>query len=155
MLSIYCLASGGIEGESCFMKKKALLCIAAFVFVVFAVVLLCHRLYMPRNVAYGIVHRGANEYVLPEDTLDSLLAHLRMTFALKDSPSCGFDESYMITLWNAEHQLVSKLLIALDGGCGIFQIGDTHYYLEGKDDAREIIAKFLSSLDSNSAAAEK
>ena len=86
------------------MKKKVLLCIAAFVFVVFAVVLLCHRLYMPRNVAYGIVHRGANEYVLPEDTLDSLLAHLRMTFALKDSPSCGFDESYMITLWNAEHQ---------------------------------------------------
>ena len=136
------------------MKKKVLLCIAAFVFVVFAVVLLCHRLYMPRNVAYGIVHRGANEYVLPEDTLDSLLAHLRMTFALKDSPSCGFDESYMITLWNAEHQLVSKLLIALDG-CGIFQIGDTHYYLEGKDDAREIIAKFLSSLESNSAAAEK
>lgn len=106
-------------------------------------------------VAYGIVHKGANEYVLPEDTLDTLLAHLRMTFALKDSPSCGFDESYMITLWNAEHQLVSKLLIALDGGCGIFQIGDTHYYLEGKDDAREIIAKFLSSLDSNSAAAEK
>lgn len=137
------------------MKKKVLLCIAAFVFVVFAVNLLCHRLYMPRNVAYGIVHRGANEYVLPEDTLDSLLAHLRMTFALKDSPSCGFDESYMITLWNAEHQLVSKLLIALDGGCGIFQIGDTHYYLEGKDDAREIIANFLSSLDSNSAAAEK
>lgn len=137
------------------MKKKALLCIVAFVFVVFAVVLLCHRLYMPRNVAYGIVHKGANEYVLPEDTLDTLLAHLRMTFALKDSPSCGFDESYMITLWNAEHQLVSKLLIALDGGCGTFQIGDTHYYLEGKDDAREIIAKFLSSLDSNSAAAEK
>lgn len=34
------------------MKKKVLLCIAAFVFVVFAVVLLCHRLYMPRNVAY-------------------------------------------------------------------------------------------------------
>ena len=126
------------------MKKKALLCIAAFVFVVFAVVLLCHRLYMPRNVAYGIVHR-ANKYVLPEDTLDSLLAHLRMTFALKDSPSCGFDESYMITLWNAEHQLVSKLLIALDGGCGIFQIGDTHYYLEGKDDAREIIEKFFKS----------
>ena len=136
------------------MKKKALHCIAAFVFVVFAVVLLCHRLYMPRNVAYGIVHRGANEYVLPEDTLDSLLAHLRMTFALKDSPSCGFDESYMITLWDAEHQLVSKLLIALDD-CAIFQIGDTHYYLEGKDDAREIIANFLSSLDSNSAAAEK
>ena len=125
------------------MKKKVLLCIAAFVFVVFAVVLLCHRLYMPRNVAYGIVHRGANEYVLPEDTLDSLLAHLRMTFALKDSPSCGFDESYMITLWNAEHQLVSKLLIALDGGCGIFQIGDTHYYLEGKDDARERIEDCL------------
>lgn len=137
------------------MKKKALLCIVAFVFVVFAVVLLWHRLYMPRNVAYGVVHRGANEYVLPEDTLDSLLSHLRMTFALKDSPSCGFDESYMVTLWNAEHQLVSKLLIALDGGCGTFQIGDTHYYLEGKDDAREIIANFLRSLDSNSAAAEK
>ena len=126
------------------MKKKALLCIAAFVFVVFAVVLLCHRLYMPRNVAYGVVHRGANEYVLPEDTLDSLLSHLRMTFALKDSPSCGFDESYMVTLWDAEHQHVSKLLIALDG-CGIFQIGDTHYYLEGKDDAREIIEKFFKS----------
>ena len=137
------------------MKKKALLCIVAFVLVVFAVVLLCHRLYMPRNVAYGVVHRGANEYVLPEDTLDSLLSHLRMTFALKDSPSCGFDESYMITLWNAEHQLVSKLLLALDGGCGTFHIGDTHYYLEGKDNAREIIANFLRSLDSNSAAAEK
>ena len=120
------------------MKNRAVLCIAAFVFVVFVVVLLCHRLYMPRNVAYGV------EYVLPEDTLDSLLSHLRMTFALKDSPSCGFDESYMVTLWDAEHQLVSKLLIALDG-CGIFQIGDTHYYLEGKDDAREIIEKFFKS----------
>lgn len=126
------------------MKNRAVLCIAAFVFVVFVVVLLCHRLYMPRNVAYGVVHRGANEYVLPEDTLDSLLSHLRMTFALKDSPSCGFDESYMVTLWDAEHQLVSKLLIALDE-CGIFQIGDTHYYLEGKDDAREIIEEFFKS----------
>lgn len=114
------------------MKKKVLLCIAAFVFIVFAVVLLCHRLYMPRNVAYGIVHKGANEYVLPEDTLDTLLAHLRMTFALKDSPSCGFDESYMITLWNAEHQLVSKLLIALDGGCGIFQMATRTIILKGK-----------------------
>ena len=84
------------------MKKRAVLCLAAFVF---AAVLLCHRLYMPRNAAYGVVHRGANEYVLPEDTLDSLLSHLKMTFALEDSPSCGFDESYMITLWDAEHQL--------------------------------------------------
>lgn len=127
------------------MKNKVILCIVAFVIVGFVMVLLCTRLYLPCNVAYGVVHRGSNDYMLPEDALDSILTHLRMTFAFKDSPSCGFDENYMITLWDAEHQLVSTLLIAQDG-CGTFQIGNTHYYLEGKDDARKIIDSFTSSV---------
>ena len=132
------------------MRKIVIYCIVAFVVVGFIMILLYTRLYMPCNVAYGVVHRGSNEYMLPEDALDSLLTHLRMTFAFKDSPSCGFGESYMITLWDAEHQLVSKLLIAQDG-CGTFQIGNTRYYLEGKDDARKIIDSLFPPLDLSSA----
>ena len=122
--------------------RTSKLIVVSFI-VVCAIFFFSSHVYLPKNVVSGYVCKGNLKHVFSNDELEFLLSNLQMSFIYKDSPSCGFDETFSIIFLNSNNQIVSTLLIALDG-CGIFQIGESNSYLEGKEQLRLQIESYLT-----------
>lgn len=124
------------------MKKMLIICIIIMIIIG---AYYCFSTYKIDGASRAVLYINHARYEIPNELLTSLLSDLRGSRLYRDTPSCGFDDSYSIVFYNTEGYIVSKLLIAQDG-CGIFNVANTNLYLEGKEEMRRKINDYIAML---------
>lgn len=126
------------------MKKMLMICIIIMIIIG---AYCWFSTYKIVGTSRAVLYINHAQYEIPNKLLTSLLSDLRGSRLYRDTPSCGFDDSYSIEFFNAKGCVISKLLIAQDG-CGIFNVANTNLYLEGKDEMRRKINDYIAMLRS-------